>query len=170
MILHTGIDGTGPVDLFGQHQAGQLMGHGDAAHTESEGCGFLHFIGQAVGGADDERHIPCPAVCAVGQELRQLIGGDLPALNAHGNDGSTLAHVGQDGLALLVQCLFYHGIRGVLLLDLFLRQLDDAEGREGGKALLVLGHALGEIFCIQLAHTDQVDVLHCSFLFYIETI
>ena len=51
-----------------------------------------------------------------------------------------------------------------------IRQLDDVEGREGGKALLVLGHALGEIFCIQLAHTDQVDVLHCSFLFYIETI
>ena len=49
MILHTGIDGTGPVDLFGQHQAGQLMGHGAAAHTESEGCGFFHLIGQAVG-------------------------------------------------------------------------------------------------------------------------
>ena len=84
MILHTGIDGTGPVDLFGQHQAGQLMGHGDAAHTESEGCGFFHLIGQAVGGADDKRHIPCPAVCAVGQELRQLIGGDLLALNWRG--------------------------------------------------------------------------------------
>ena len=119
-----------------------------------------------MGRADDESHIPCPAVCAVSKELGQLVGGDLPALDAHGHDGSTLAHVGQDGLALLVQCLFYHGIRGVLLLDLFLRQLDDAEGCEGGKALLVLGHALGEIFCIQLAHTDQVDVLHCSFLFY----
>ena len=123
-----------------------------------------------MGRADHKGHIPCPAVCAVGKELRQLVGGDLPAFNAHGHDGSTLAHVGQDGLALLVQCLFYHGIGSVFLLDLFLRQLDDAEGREGGKALLVLGHALGEIFCIQLAHTDQVDVLHCSFLFYIETI
>ena len=123
-----------------------------------------------MGRADHKGHVSCPTVCAVGKELRQLVGGDLPALNAHSHDGSALAHVGQDGLALLVQCLFYHGIRGVLLLDLFLRQLNDAEGREGGKALLVLGHALGEIFCIQLAHTDQVDVLHCSFLFYIETI
>ena len=102
MILHTGIDGTGPVDLFGQHQAGQLMGHGDAPHAELEGSGLFHLIGQAVGRADDKGHIPCPAVCAVGQELRQLIGGDLPALNAHGNDGSTLAHIGEDGFSFLL--------------------------------------------------------------------
>ena len=113
-----------------------------------------------MGRADHKGHVSCPTVCAVGKELRQLVGGDLPALNAHSHDGSALAHVGQDGLALLVQCLFYHGIRGVLLLDLFLRQLNDAEGREGGKALLVLGHALCKVFCIELADTDQVDILH----------
>ena len=73
-------------------------------------------------------------------------------------------------LPSLSSAFFYHGIGSVFLLDLLFRQFDDAEGREGGKALLVLRYALGEIFGIQLAHTDQVDVLHCSFLFYIETI
>ena len=67
---------------------------------------FFHLIGQAVGRADHKGHVSCPTVRTVRKELRQLVGGDLPALNAHSHDGSTLAHVGQDGLALLVQCLF----------------------------------------------------------------
>ena len=118
-----------------------------------------------MGGADDKRHIPCPAVCAVGQELRQLIGGDLPALNAHGNDGSTLADIGEDGFSFLLQCFFHHGIGGIFLLDLFLRQLDDPECRKGSQTLLVLCHALGKIFCVHFTNTDQVNILHYSFLF-----
>ena len=133
------------------------------ALTDLVVMGFL--IGQAVGGADDKRHIPCPAVCAVGQELRQLIGGDLPALNAHGNDGSTLAHIGEDGFSFLLQCFFHHSIGGIFLLDLFLRQLNDPECRKGSQTLLVLCHALGKIFCVHFTNTDQVNILHYSFLF-----
>lgn len=110
-------------------------------------------------------HIPCPAAGALCQKLRQLVGGDLFALDAHGYNSSTLAHIGKDGFSLFIQCLFYHGIRGVFLLDLFLRQFNDAEGGKGRQPLLVLCHALGKIFGVQLAHTDQVDILHNSFLF-----
>ena len=141
------------------------MGHGDAAHTELEGSGLFHLIGQAVGRADDKGHIPCPAAGALCQKLRQFIGGDLLALDAHSHDSSTLAHIGKDGLSLLIQRFFHHGVRGVFLLDLFLRQFKDAEGGKGRQTLLVLCHALGEIFGVQLTHTDQVDILHDCFLF-----
>ena len=77
-----------------------------------------------------------------------------------GTTGRALAHAGQDGLALLIQRLFHHGVGSILLFDLFLRQLDDAEGRKGRQPFLVFGHALGEVFCVQFAHTDQVNVLH----------
>ena len=49
MILHACIDGTGAVDLLGEHQPCQLMGHGDAPHAELEGSGLFHLVGQAVG-------------------------------------------------------------------------------------------------------------------------
>ena len=110
MILHACIDGTGAVDLLGEHQPCQLMGHGDAPHAELEGSGLFHLIGQAVGRADDERHIPCPAVCAVGKELGQLVGGDLPAFNAHGHDGSPLAHIGKDGFFTTASEAFFSSI------------------------------------------------------------
>ena len=60
MVFHSCIDGAGAVDLLRQHKACQLVGHGDAAHAELEGGGLFHLIGQAVGRADDERHIPRP--------------------------------------------------------------------------------------------------------------
>ena len=36
MILHPRVDGAGAVDLFREDEAGQLMGHRDAAHAELE--------------------------------------------------------------------------------------------------------------------------------------
>ena len=123
-----------------------------------------------MGRADNKGHVPCPAAGTLCQKLRQLVGGDLFALNAHGYDGSPLAHIGKDGFSLLIQRLFYHRVRGVFLLDLFLRQFNDAKGGKSRQTLLVLCHALGKIFCIQFAHTDQVDILHNSFLFSGSTI
>lgn len=41
MVLHARIDSAGAVDLLGEHQPCQLMGHGDAAHTELEGSGLF---------------------------------------------------------------------------------------------------------------------------------
>ena len=82
MIFHSGVDGAGTVDLFREHKAGQLVGHGDASHAELECSGLFHLIGQAVGRADDKGHIPCPAAGALCQKLRQFIGGDLLALDA----------------------------------------------------------------------------------------
>ena len=114
-----------------------------------------------MGRADDESHIPRPAVCTVGEEPRQLIGGDLLSLDAHGHDGRALAGAGEDGFALLVQRFFHHSIGGIFLFDLLLRQLDDAERRERRQTLLVFGHALGEILRVELADANQVDVLHC---------
>ena len=64
VVFHARIDGAGAVELFRQHQAGQLMGHRDAAHAEFERRRPLDLIGQPVGRADDEGHIPCPAACA----------------------------------------------------------------------------------------------------------
>ena len=109
------------------------MGHGDAAHTESEGCGFLHFIGQAVGGADDERHIPCPAVCAVGQELRQLhncrrasYGYDQRA-EVFGSDG--MAAISNDSQSSTV-ISNAEGVTGEKPMFFFLERYMDAYGKE----------------------------------------
>jgi len=65
----------------------------------------------------------------------------------------------------VIKRLIHHSVRGVFLLDLFLRQLKDAESGKSRQTLLVLCHALGKIFGVQLAHTDQVDILHDCFLF-----
>ena len=70
MILHPRVDGAGAVDLFREDEAGQLMGHRDAAHAELERRRTLDLLREAVGRADDESHIPRPAVCTVGEELR----------------------------------------------------------------------------------------------------
>ena len=115
-----------------------------------------------LGRADDERHVSRAAVCAVGEELRQLLGGDLFPLDAQGDDGRAPADAAEDGSALFVQRLFYHGVGGVLLFDFFFRQLDDAERRKRRQTLLVFGHTLGEVFRVELADADQVDVLHGS--------
>ncbi len=48
MVFHSCIDGAGTVDLFREHKAGQLVGHGDASHAELECSGLFHLIGQAV--------------------------------------------------------------------------------------------------------------------------
>ena len=69
MIFHSGIDGAGTVDLFGENKAGQLVGHRDAAHAELERRRALDLVREAVGRADDEGHISRTAVCAVGKEL-----------------------------------------------------------------------------------------------------
>ena len=115
MVFHSCIDGAGAVDLFREHKAGQLVGHGDASHAELECSGLFHLIGQAVGRADHKGHIPCPAVCAVGKELGQLIGGDLFSFDAHGDDRRALADAAEDGFALFIQRLFHDGIGGVFL-------------------------------------------------------
>ena len=81
-------------------------------------------------------------------------------LDAQGHDGCTFADVGEDGFPFLFQRLFHHGVGSVLLFDLFFRQLNDPEGRKGRQTLLILGHTLCKVFCIELADTDQVDVLH----------
>ena len=162
MILHPRVDGAGAVDLFGEDKAGQLVGHRDAAHAEPERRRALDLVREAVGRADDEGHVSRAAVCAVGEELRQLLGGDLFSLDAQGDDGRALADAAEDGSALFVQRLFHHGVGGVLLFDFFFRQLDDAERRKRRQTLLVFGHALGEVFRVELADADQVDVLHGS--------
>ena len=160
MILHPRVDGAGAVDLFGEDKAGQLVGHRDAAHAEPERRRALDLVREAVGRADDEGHVSRAAVCAVGEELRQLLGGDLFSLDAQGDDGRAPADAAEDGSALFVQRLFHHGVGGVLLFDFFFRQLDDAERRKRRQTLLVFGHALGEVFRVELADADQVDILH----------
>ena len=115
MIFHSGIDGAGTVDLFRQHQAGQLVGHGDPPHAELESGRPLDLVRQAVGGADHERHVPRPAARAVRQLLCQFLGGDLFSLIAHSHDGGTLADIAEDGFALFFQRLFHDGIGGVFL-------------------------------------------------------
>ena len=87
MILHPRVDGAGAVDLFGEDKAGQLVGHRDAAHAEPERRRALDLVREAVGRADDEGHVSRAAVCAVGEELGQLLGGDLFSLDAQGDDG-----------------------------------------------------------------------------------
>ena len=82
------------------------------------------------------------------------------SFDAHRDDRRALADAAEDGFALFIQRLFYHSVGGVLLFDFFFRQLDDAERRKRRQTLLVFGHALGEVFCVQFAHTDQVNVLH----------
>ena len=160
MIFHSGVDGTGTVDLFGENKAGQLVGHRDAAHAELERRRALDLVREAVGRADDEGHISRTAVCAVGKELGQLIGGDLFSFDAHGDDRRALADAAEDGFALFIQRLFHHSVGGVLLFDFFFRKLDDAEGRKRRQTLLVFGHALGEVFRVELADANQVDILH----------
>ena len=106
MILHPRVDGAGAVDLFGEDKAGQLVGHRDAAHAEPERRRALDLVREAVGRADDERHVSRAAVCAVGEELRQFLGGDLFSLDAQGDDGRAPADAAEDGSALFVQRLF----------------------------------------------------------------
>ena len=60
MIFHSGIDGAGTVDLFGENKAGQLVGHRDAAHAELERRRALDLVREAVGRADDEATSPAP--------------------------------------------------------------------------------------------------------------
>ena len=54
MIFHSGIDGAGTVDLFGENKAGQLVGHRDAAHAELERRRALDLIQGAI--PSDRRH------------------------------------------------------------------------------------------------------------------
>ena len=49
MILHPRVDGAGAVDLFREDEAGQLMGHRDAAHAELERRRTLDLLREAVG-------------------------------------------------------------------------------------------------------------------------
>ena len=59
-----------------------------------------------------------------------------------------------------------HQLRGrVCLLYTSFRQLNDPEICKGHQPLLILGHTLRKIFRVQLADTNQVDILHDSFLF-----
>ena len=55
MIFHSGIDGAGTVDLFGENKAGQLVGHRDAAHAELERRRALDLVREAVGRAEDRK-------------------------------------------------------------------------------------------------------------------
>ena len=117
------------------------------------------LVREAVGRADDEGHVSRAAVCAVGEELGQLLGGDLFSLDAQGDDGRAPADAAEDGSALFVQRLFHHSVGGVLLFDFFFRQLDDAERRKRRQTLLVFGHALGEVFRVELA--TQIRSMFC---------
>ena len=166
MIFHSSIDGAGTVDLFGENKAGQLVGHRDAAHAEPECRRALDLVRKTVGRADDEGHISRTTVCAVGKELGQLIGGDLFSFDAHGDDRRALADAAEDGLALFIQRLLHHRAGSVLLFDFCFRKLDYAEGRKRRQTLLVFGHALGEVFRVELADANQINILHCyKFLF-----
>ena len=53
MVFHSCIDGAGTVDLFREHKAGQLVGHGDASHAELECSGLFHVIGSSHGLSDE---------------------------------------------------------------------------------------------------------------------
>ena len=70
------------------------------------------------------------------------------------------ARGGQNGPALFFQRLFDGRRGGVFLLYGLLGQLDDLEAGKGAQAFLVFGHALSKIFCVALAHADELDVLH----------
>ena len=107
MILHPRVDGAGAVDLFGEDKAGQLVGHRDAAHAEPERRRALDLVREAVGRADDEGHISRAAVCAVGEELGQLLGGDLFfSLDAQGDDGRALRTLPRMALPSLSSAFF----------------------------------------------------------------
>ena len=144
-------------------KAGQLVGHRDAAHAEPERRRALDLVREAMGRADDEGHVSRAAICAVGEELGQFLGGDLFSLDAQGDDGRAPADAAEDGSALFVQRLFHHGVGGVLLFDFFFRQLDDAERRKRRQTLLVFGHALGEVFRVELA--TQIRSIFCMVIF-----
>ena len=112
MIFHSGIDGAGTVDLFGENKAGQLVGHRDAAQAELERRRALDLVREAVGRADDEGHVSRAAVCAVGEELGQLLGGDLFSLDAQGDDGRDPEHAAEEGSALIDQRHIHNGDGG----------------------------------------------------------
>ena len=106
MILHPRVDGAGAVDLFGEDKAGQLVGHRDAAHAEPERRRALDLVREAVGRADDESHVSRAAVCAVGEELRQLLGGDLFSLDAQATMAAPLRTLPRMALPSLSSAFF----------------------------------------------------------------
>ena len=106
MILHPRVDGAGAVDLFGEDKAGQLVGHRDAAHAEPERRRALDLVREAVGRADDESHVSRAAVCAVGEELRQLLGGDLFPLDAQATMAAPLRTLPRMALPSLSSAFF----------------------------------------------------------------
>ena len=133
------------------------MGHGDPPHAELESGRPLDLVRQAVGGADDERHVPRPAAARSARNCASSSGGDLFSLNAHGHDGGTLADIAEDGLPSFSSA-FFDGIGGVFLLDLLFRQLNDPEICKGCQPL-VFGYPLRKIFCVELL--TQIRSIFC---------
>lgn len=94
VVLHTGVDGAGAVELFGQHQAGQLVGQCDASHADASLCGFFNAVVQPVGGTDDKGDIPGSAAGTLHQQGGQIFAGDLLALDTKCDEIRALAHRG----------------------------------------------------------------------------
>ena len=136
------------------------MGQRNAPQADLHGRRLLYHGGQPMRGTDHKGHIPRAAHGPVRNGRRQLLAGNQLALHAQRYQGRALAHIGQDCPALLLQGLVDHRLAGVLFADGLLRQLDDTKLTEGTQPLLVLGHTRGKIAGVQLADTNQIDLLH----------
>ena len=104
VVLHTGVDGAGAVELFGQHQAGQLVGQCDASHADASLCGFLNAVVQPVGGTDDKGEIPGSAAGT----LRQQGGVMVNEEKVESIDASYTAEQLKEGLKIRKGKKVYH--------------------------------------------------------------
>jgi len=95
-------DCTGAVELFGENEAGEFVGHGDWAKRQAEvGLGKSWF-GPSVGWPDGENEMLGALVAAVSEPVGQIGGGQLfpPGIKQDGqggNAGVLLAKPGEEG-------------------------------------------------------------------------
>lgn len=85
MVLGTGIDGAGTVELLAEEHPGQLMREGKPRKADLPGSGRLYPRGKTKAAADDKAQAAA-FLGGGGNELRQLRGGEHLSLDTQGKN------------------------------------------------------------------------------------
>src|SRR6185437_5372657 len=109
-------------------------------------------LGKAVGAADEESEVGCPAIAPLSELLRESGAGQAPAALVEGDKDGAGGRRGEEQ-------------RGFALLELGRRQgpllLDLADGQRPSEALGIMTRERGMRACLQLADGDDVQA-HAS--------
>ena len=131
MIMTACSDVESPIDLLHQDDSHQLMGEGEAGEGEPQVAGLFDLLGETVEGTDNEADLAISSYRYVGENLRQLFGGNLLPFHAKGDFVSLFGEIGSKRRAVFQ--LYYLG------------------NAVGGESFLIFCAGISEIGLFQIA-------------------